>query len=456
LYCPSCDQSFGESLSRCPECHCWLKPSVKAEADADAGQSGWLGSSSSDSEDQSGWLVASSSDITGKDGWKTPKDSPEQSGWGSTDAAPKHSGGRRSVAEEPNEEFGWHYQEPASSSQEEVREQDAWVDEEFSHGYDYEEEDYLDRAPTQRVDLAEEVEWNPLRGFLVVAITLVLLSLVYLQVGKGQDQVSPEEFSRNENLQSAEIWLKSARESVDKSQFEEASLQYKQAVEYLVEGGADQEQIVRARVEYSDALIEQGDYLSAHEQIFQISSNISDGDERLAWVEEELVRESTEQLGEARGLLSSQPEESVRLAEDSLEVFLIFNASNASVAQAYDVSARAYLNLDQVTAAAESVKDAMRWESSPERLALYVQLFPSAPPPKAKPKRNRRTKVQVSLGEASEIPHGKKGKRRYKSRQKPVVVVSKPKQKPPEHKPNYDKFRQKQKKRLGHNPLTDN
>ena len=119
--------------------------------------------------------------------------------------------------------------------------------------------------------------------------------------------------------------------------------------------------------------------------------------------------------------------------------------------------ARAYLNLGQVTAAAENVKDAMRWESSPDRLALFTELFPSAPPPEVKAERRRPVKIQASLGDPGGPPPGKRQRRQsYKKNREPVVVVPQPAQtRPPEHKPNYDKFRQKKSERLGHNPLTD-
>jgi hypothetical protein len=35
------------------------------------------------------------------------------------------------------------------------------------------------------------------------------------------------------------------------------------------------------------------------------------------------------------------------------------------------------------------------------------------------------------------------------------VIVEQPRAKPPEHKPNYEKFKQKDQERLGKNPLTD-
>jgi hypothetical protein len=447
LYCPSCDQSFGETLSRCPQCHCWLKPSgrpsVKAEVDTG----------------RSGWLSAGTSDSPREDGWKLPEDVPEECGW-SSPASPTKEPSQGWIDEGLNdseEEFGWHYNEPATTTLEGVNRHDEWVDEEF--GQDYEEDDSSYQPSTQRIDLTEEAHGNPLKALLVASLALVLVSLLYMQFGRRSNPVPTEDSVKAEALQSAEIWNQSARESVDQGQFEQASLQYRRVVKYLLEGEADRERIVRARVEYSDALIDSGDYLSAHEQIFQVSSDISDGKERLAWIERELVQEAILQLGQARKLLSSQPKDSVKLAENALEVFLIFNASNSRMAQAHDVMARGYLNQGQVTAAAESVKDAMRWESSPDRLALFGELFPSAPPPKVKPERRAPLRVQASLGEADETPQGQKQRRQsYRNNRNSVVIVpeTQQKQKRSEHKPNYEKFRKSNQKRLGHNPLTDN
>ena len=451
LYCPSCHQNFSATYSRCPECHCWLKPSEKPAGVAsparekDGNKSEWLNGGESDD-----WGWSGSQE-------QIPKATkPESSGW--LQPAEEEYGWNASIPVESKpdseKEYGWSHDSPA----EDVTEvDDAWVDEEFDGHLDDLDSYYSqDDAATLQVQMAQPTD-TPVRLILGLVGLLFLVAVLFTVDRQRTNVPDPAEVARKEASQSAEIWLASARQSAGSEGFEDAVLQYDKALQFMAEAEADPVEIIQARVEYAESLRRTGNYLAAHEQLYTVAPQIEDGEQRLAAVEFEIRKKAATQLEQARSLLNSNPKEAVRLSQEASEIFEAFDGSNQQMAGAYDVIARAYLKQNEVTAAAEAVKNALRWESSADRLTLYAQLFPSAPPPAAKPTRVQRVVVQASIGNGNDIPEGTHAGGHHSSPKvnEPVVIVDKPKPKPPEHKPNYAKFKQQDQERLGKNPLTD-
>ncbi|MCA9775165.1 MAG: hypothetical protein KC800_00550 [Candidatus Eremiobacteraeota bacterium] len=451
MYCPSCHQNFSATYSRCPECHCWLKPSEKPVGVAspagkkDGNKSEWLNGGETDD-----WGWSGSQE-------KTPKATkPETSGW--LQPAEEEYGWNASGPVESKldseKEYGWSHDAPAD----EVAEvDDAWVDEEFDGHLDDLDTYYSqDDAATLQVQMAQPTD-TPVRLILGLVGLLFLVAVLFTVDRQRSNVPDPTETARKEASQSAEIWLASARESARKDSFEDAVLQYDKALQFMAEAEADPVEIIRAQVEYADSLRSTGDFLAAHEQLYAVAPQIEDGEQRLAAVEYEIRKKAATQLEQAKKLRDSKPREALRLAEESAEIYEAFDGSNQQMAGAYDVIADVYLKQDEVTAAAEAVKNALRWETSPKRLQLYARLFPSAPPPPSKPQRIQRVTVQASIGNGNDIPEGTHTGGHHSSPKvnQPVVIVDKPKPKPPEHKPNYAKFKQQDQERLGKNPLTD-
>lgn len=442
MYCPSCHQNFSATYSRCPECHCWLKPSQKPVAAKTGDKSEWLNGGESDD-----WA------------WGGKAEAPK--------AAKPEPGGWLQPAEE---EYGWNAPSPGESKppapesddwsnpvEDAVEVDDAWVDEEFDGHLDdldayYPNED----AATLQVQMAEPADTS-IRLILGLVGLFFLVAVLFTVDRRRSNEPDPTEVARSEASQSAQIWLSSARESARNEGFEDAVLQYAKALEFMESAESDRVEIIRARVEYADSLRSTGDFLTAHEQLYSVASQIEDGDQRLAAIEFEIRKKAGAQLEQARQLLATEPRRAVSLADEAAEIYEAFDGSNQQLASAYDVKAQAYLKQKEVTAAAEAVKNALRWESSAARLQLYAQLFPSAPPPVAKPTRVQRVVMQASLGGSSDIPAGTKtgGHQSSTKTSAPVVIVDQPKAKPPEHKPNYAKFKQQDQERLGKNPLTD-
>lgn len=442
VYCPSCHQNFSATYSRCPECHCWLKPSQKPAAAKSAGKSEWLNGGESDDWGWGGSEEAPKAAKPEPGGWLQPTE--EEYGWNAP--APAKA---RPAAPEPS---GW------ESSGDDIAEvDDAWVDEEFDGHLDDLDDYYPNEdSATLQVQMAEPAD-TPIRLILGLVGILFLFAVLFTVERQRSSEPDPQQVALSEASQSAEIWLSSARESVRNESFEDAVLQYAKALDFMESAEADRGEIIRARVEYADSLRQTGDFLTAHEQLYTVAPQIEDGDQRLAAVEFEIRKKAGLQLEQARQLLATEPRRAVSLADEAAEIYEAFDGSNQQLAGAYDVKAQAYLQQKEVTAAAEAVKNALRWESSGARLQLYAQLFPSAPPPVAKPRRVQRVVVEASLGRSSDVPQGTKTGSHQSSTKAsdPVVIVDKPKAKPPEHKPNYEKFKQKDQERLGKNPLTD-
>jgi tetratricopeptide (TPR) repeat protein len=412
LFCPSCSQSFGRTFSRCPECHCWLKPSAPAMArttnlGAESAQAGRVDIAKADTEEMRSGPRSDSHASIHDDG--------RYQGWGATPSKTPatHEGWTHPavLAQDPDD----HWTTPTAklSSTEDWIEDEIdpdfhdrnWVDEDLNLYDDDETTQYVPDYQPPQPPASGSWQW-----VLMAVASFVLLSVYAVKImdspaPAGREQVQNVEA---ESLDSAKIWIQSAQDSLKAKDYEMASAQLQKGIGFLQDGDAPKSEIVAAKMQLSESLSSQGDPEGALKVLSSLEGQ--GAAKAVAQLKKDLRVDATATQELAKeALRAGKGRQALQYATKSSQIFDRYGGQAFQRAKSYELMAQAHLANNNAIAARQFYKQANALEPTNARTRAISELKPQRPivvvnnPTDRKPP----PKPKLSLG-GNNVPKGER------------------------------------------------
>ena len=295
----------------------------------------------------------------------------------------------------PDPEDGWSFQpqnttprrvtpsnlhdEVFASEEDEITEDDWFED----------DPEYVNPVKTVRVsDVVKRQQQAPLKWMgLAAAAGLILLGIAFFPrsgdeppTGAATPKIATES-SRQEALDSADVWLKSALESIDSGDYDLAQSQLEKTLEFLESGEADNERIERVKRELAGVLTMRGDMIGAYKLWENLARDNPSYQSEFLASEKRLLEQAGQLLVSARTSLDSgEAGTALRKAREASKIYNTFGGRPEKKAEAYHLIGRSQAFNGNMAAASDAFRRAQQFVFSPERKEILSKLKPDREP----------------------------------------------------------------------------
>ncbi|HIB68694.1 MAG TPA: hypothetical protein EYO33_27285 [Phycisphaerales bacterium] len=286
----------------------------------------------------------------------------------------------------PDPDDGWSY--PPRSGPDSSLHDDVFADEEEDFAEDdwFEDDpEYVNPVKTVRVsDVVKKKHQAQFQWLGLVAVSgLVLLGIALFPRGADKPKAvaaTPQTAvvsDKQEALESADIWLKSALDSVDTGDYDLAQSQLEKTLDFLKTGGAEDERIERVQRELAGVLTKRGDLLGAYRLWERLAQRNSSYRSEFLESEKKLLEQAGQLLSSARASLDTgDAGTALRKAREASKIYNTFGGRPEKKAEAYHLIGRSQAFQGNIAAASDSFRRAQQFVFSSERKEILMKLKP--------------------------------------------------------------------------------